>query len=452
MMKTLKTPLRLGLSVVTMLCLAPAALADNPIVQTIYTADPAPMVHGDTLYLYTGHDEDKSSYFTMKDWHCFSTKDMVNWTDLGTPLSLKEFKWAKSDAWAGQCIERHGQFYYYVPIGRKEGGMAIGVAVSKSPVGPFTDALGKPLVFDNWGDIDPCLFIDDDDQAYLYWGNPTLKSVLLNKDMISYDATYGDHGIFRDPMTVESFGKRSKNDRATSYEEGPWLYKRKGLYYMIYAAGPISEHLAYATGKTAKGPWKYGGVIMSPQGASFTNHPGVVDYKGHTYIFYHNGALPGGGGFTRSVCVEEMKFNADGSIQQLNMTKEGSAPVGKLNPYVRNEAETIAWETGIKTERCENGGMDVIGMQPESYIRVDNVDFGASGARRFTACVSGAPEIELRLDALDGPVIGNVTAPTTKAEHPWVQASSSVHGARGVHRLFFVFKGNFRFDYWRFGA
>lgn len=161
--------------------------SQNPVIQTIYTADPAPMVYNSTLYLYTGHDEDKSTWFRMNDWKCFSTTDMVNWTDHGSPLSVKSFSWAGKDAWAGQCIFRNGNFYWYVPVNQLNGkGMAIGVAVSKSPTGPFQDALGKPLVHSGGGDIDPTVFIDDDGQAYLYWGNPYLKYVKLNKDMTSY--------------------------------------------------------------------------------------------------------------------------------------------------------------------------------------------------------------------------------------------------------------------------
>ncbi|MGN6627523.1 MAG: family 43 glycosylhydrolase, partial [Tepidisphaeraceae bacterium] len=128
------------------LALGRTCLADNPIIQTLYTADPAPLVYHDRVYLYTGHDEDKSTWFTMKDWRCFSSTDMVNWTDHGSPLAVTSFDWARSDAWAGQVIERAGKFYYYVPMNRKGGGMSIGVAVSDSPTGPFKDAIGKPLI------------------------------------------------------------------------------------------------------------------------------------------------------------------------------------------------------------------------------------------------------------------------------------------------------------------
>ena len=111
------------------LCLAGLSLyipskADNPIVQNIYTADPAPMVSGDTMYLYTTHDEDVlvSNFYTMNDWKCYSTKDMVNWTDHGTILSKNDFAWIDQKnprAWAPQCVERNGKFYLYVPVHKK---------------------------------------------------------------------------------------------------------------------------------------------------------------------------------------------------------------------------------------------------------------------------------------------------------------------------------------------
>src|SRR5699024_967360 len=140
-----------------------------------------------------------------------------------------------------------------------------------------------------------------------------------NEDMISYEGE-----VVKVPMTEASFGKREDNSkRPTLYEEGPWLYKKNNLYYLFWAGGPLPEHLGYSTSESAEGPWKYGGVIMSKVTGSFTNHPGVVDFRGKTYLFYHNAALPDGSGFNRSVCVQELPFNNDGSIPQITEEKEG---------------------------------------------------------------------------------------------------------------------------------
>ena len=297
----------------------------NPIINSLYTADPAPMVCGDTLYLFTTHDEDRlvNNFYTMNDWRCFSTKNMIDWIDHGKIFSLDDINWADGRAWAPQCIARNGRFYLYCPVHKTNGGMAIAVGVSDSPVGPFKD-LGHPLIDEgDWNDIDPTVFIDDDGQAYLYFGNPELRYVLLNEDMISYDK---NAGIGRIAMTEEAFSKGS-HMTGTSYAEGPWFYRRNGKYYMVYAAFAgekgdgkhHNEHLAYSTSDSPTGPWIYGGVLMTEEGGTFTNHPGIADFKGHSYLFYHTGDLPGGNLFHRSVCVAEFEYNKDGSIGTIAM-------------------------------------------------------------------------------------------------------------------------------------
>lgn len=294
-------------------------MSKNPIITNIYTADPAPMVYGDTLYLYTTHDEDVliNDFYTMFDWRCFSTTDMVNWTDHGKIFSLDDISWADDRAWAPQCVARNGKFYLYCPVHKKDGGMAIAVGVSDSPTGPFTD-LGYPLVDEgDWNDIDPTVFIDDDGQAYLYFGNPELRYVLLNEDMISINE---EVGVVKIPMTPESFGKGG-HMTGTTYGEGPWFYKRNGLYYMVFAAfgegKGHNEHFGYSTSVAPTGPWAYGGILME-EGKCFTNHPGICDYKGHSYLFYHTDELPGGSLFHRSVCVAEFTYNEDGSIDVID--------------------------------------------------------------------------------------------------------------------------------------
>jgi arabinoxylan arabinofuranohydrolase len=358
------------------------ANAQNPIIQTVFTADPAPMVYKDTVYLYTGHDEDGSKFFTMNDWRCFSSTDMVNWTDHGSPLSFKTFRWAKGDAWAGQCIYRDHKFYWYVPVKKTDGkGFGLGVAVSKSPTGPFVDAIGHSLTPGDWGDIDPTVFIDEDGQAYLYWGNPVLKYVKLNEDMTSYSGS-----IVAVSFADGGFGKLSGGPRPRSqYVEGPWFYKRNKLYYMIYPAGGIPEHIAYSTSTGPTGPWTYRDTIMPVirKGGAFTNHPGIIDFKGKSYFFYHNGSLPGGGGFDRSVCVMEFKYNEDGSIPRIIHSDGGiTKSVGDFNPFKRNEAETIAWESGVKTAFDEKTGVYVTDIDNGDYIKIRNVNFG-KGAKVF---------------------------------------------------------------------
>ena len=457
------------------LCMATLSLsipskADNPIVQNIYTADPAPMVSGDTLYLYTSHDEDKlvKNFYTMNDWKCYSTKDMVNWTDHGTVLSRDDFKWMDTKdprAWAPQCVERNGKFYMYVPVHKKNGGMVIGVGVSDKATGPFVDAIGKPLVDEgDWNDIDPTVFIDDDGQAYLYFGNPHLRYVKLNEDMLSYDTTIGEEGVVSLDMNESGFGPKvmenGKLSRQCSYGEGPWFYKRGSLYYMVYAAfGPTggAEHLAYSTSKSATGPWEYQGVIMPSQGGCYTNHPGVVDFMGHSYLFYHDQRLKGGGSYHRSVSVEEFTYNENGTFPTLNMTEDGPAPIAKLDPYQWTEAETYAKGTNVESERNGTEGMNLCDIKNGSTIKVKNVDFGEKSAVSFSAAIASEKKatMELHLDSADGPLIGTLGIDNTGGEYIFKILSTDITNATGIHDLYMVFKGEdkvslAKFDRWRF--
>lgn len=425
--------------------------ADNPFVQSIYTADPAPMVYNDRVYVFMDHDNTGATYYNMTDWHLFSSADMANWQDHGIPMSLANFTWANANAWAPQVIARNGQFYFYAPVRHNDGSMAIGVGVSSTITGPYHDALGKPLVENN--EIDPTVFLDDDGQAYLYWGNPDLWYVKLNQDMISYSGS-----PTQIPLTTAGFGTRTGNaQRPTTFEEAPWVYKRNGIYYIIYAADCCSEDIRYSTGTSATGPWTYRGVIMPTQGSSFTNHEGIIDFQNKSYFFYHNGALPGGGGYQRSVCVEQFTYNSDGTIPTIEMTTAGPAQIGTLNPYVRQEAETAAWSSGISTEVCSEGGIDVGYINNGDYIKVKGVAFG-SGAHSFSARVASANSggtIAIHLGSTTGTLVGTCTVPSTGGWQTWTTVTCSVSGASGTQDLYFVFGGSgtgylFNFDYWQF--
>ena len=440
--------------------------AQNPFVQTWCTSDPAPMVHDGTMYVYTGHDEDGADFFWMQEWRVYSTQDMVNWTDHGSPLALESFSWADDRAWASQTIERNGKFYWYICAHSKlSGGMAIGVAVGDSPTGPFKDALGKPL-FENgsWDHIDPTVFIDDDGQAWLMWGNPQCYYLKLNEDMISYS---GDLGLL--DMTEEAFGapvmsKREKDRKYKDcYVEGPWLTKRNGTYQLLYAAGGVPEHISYSTAPSPTGPWKYAGEIMPLcDTKSFTNHCGVADYKGHSYFFYHTGKLPNGGGFGRSVAVEEFKYNADGSFPTIMPTDEGVKPLEKFNPYRKVEAETMAFSKGVKTEQNDEVGVYVTDIHNGDYIKLQNVHFCYKMPRTFTARVASGlrgGQIEIRLDSVAGKLLGTLDVPGTGGWEKWqtltadLDAFDSYPELLHTRDLYLVFKGRkgpklFNFDWW----
>lgn len=452
--KFLQTALAAVISFATICAALPVTVAhaENPIVQTAYTPDPAPMVYNDTFYFYTGHDADGASYFTMTDWRCYSTTDMKNWVDHGAVLSYTDFEWADPDScWAAQCVERDGKFYLYVTLSTTAAGgaRAIGVAVSDSPTGPFKDAIGKPLCGPDWAYIDPTVLIDDDGQAYLYFGNPTLHYVKLKKNMIELDGE-----ITATNMTSEQFGSNENAD--SLYTEGPWIYKRNGIYYMVYAASGIPETIDYSTSDSPIGPWKYQGRIMDNCPTSFTIHPGIIEYKGHAYYTYHTGDLEGGGGFTRSGAIEEFKFGSDGSIPHIDPTREGPDQIEYFNPYKPNEAETICFEKGIKTVRGENG-IYVTKASKDDYIKVAGVNFAekATGFTTSACAVRADGTINIRLDSPDGEIIGSVTLPEGEDDEAFKTVSCDISGASGVHDLYFTFdvsvnRGYVNFDTWQF--
>ena len=419
--------------------------AQRPIIQTKYTADPAPMVYNDTVFLYTTHDEDDAEGFKMQDWLLYTSTDMVNWTDHGVVASLKSFDWVKRDngAWAEQVVERNGKFYMYCPIH----GNGIGVLVSNSPYGPFKDPLGKPLVWqkEHWDDIDPTVFIDEDGQAYMYWGNPNCYYVKLNEDMISYS---GD--IVKLKETPEH------------YQEGPWFYKRNGHYYLAFASTCCPEGIGYAMSDSPTGPWKTKGYIMRPTERTRGNHPGIMDYKGKSNVFGLNYDLLKLETNThyerRSVSVAEMHYNEDGTIQEVPYWADTKLEqIGTFNPFRKVEAETMAWGYGLKTAPNADKSLSVVDVNNGEYICVRGVDFGKNKARRFE--VSALPleggNLKIRLDAPDGKIVGNVNIPQGNETSKYELYSCEVNAVSGIHDLYLSFEGEnnkdlFELDYWKF--
>ncbi|MFH1197797.1 MAG: glycoside hydrolase family 43 protein [bacterium] len=432
-----------------------AAHAQNPIIQTNYTADPAPMVYNDTVFLYTGHDEDDAFGFKMQNWLLYTSTDMVNWTDHGVVASLKDFKWVNNDngAWASQCIHRNGKFYLYCPM---PNGVGIGVLVSDSPYGPFKDTISKPLVKNGVHDIDPTVLIDDDGQAYMYWGNPKVYYVKLNDDMISYS---GD--IIQEPTTPRN------------YQEGPWIWKRNGHYYLAYASTCCPEGIGYAMSNSPTGPWEYKGMIVDASEKTRGNHPGIIEYKGKWYCFGHSYDLlkltTSKFYERRSVDMDEIEYNPDGIIQNRHYwSDEGAKQVGTLNPFKRVEAETMAWSEGVKTmfETEWEGSFEwdkgkkiadrlfLTSIHNGDYTMVKGVDFseGVTSVDVSVASLYGG-KIEIHTDKIDGPILGTIGVTTSGEGGIWRTITAPVKNIKGVHDLFFVFRGEkdlFNFDWWIF--
>jgi len=445
-----------------------AVNAQNPIIQTKFTADPAPMVYNDTVFLYTGHDEDDATGFKMLNWMLYTSTDMVNWTEHGIIAGVKEpfktFTWADGhSAWAPQCIARNGKFYFYCPT-IYLGKMAIGVAVSTSPYGPFTDAIGKPLISrSNPSDYDPSVFIDDDGQAYLYWGgNGPCFFAKLNNDMISIS---GDIQV----ASIDFTGTPPE----ASYTEGPWIWKKNNHYYLGWASRCCPEGIGYAMSDSPSGPWKCKGTIMDPDERSSGNHPAVIEYKGNSYVFGFNYAIlkqtMSKKYERRSICVEEMIYNNDGSILKLPWwSTKGVSQISNLNPFKRTEAETMAFSEGVKTDMVteweRNVSWDrekkigerifVTSIHNGDFVKVQGVDF-SKGTSTVEVCIASlrGGKIEIHTDKIDGPIMGIINVTDLSEGDIWKTLTTPIKNIKGVHDLFFVFRGEkdlFNFDWWKF--
>jgi beta-xylosidase len=286
----------------------------NPIITHKYTCDPVALVHGDAVYLYTGHDEAPvgTEAYIMNDWLCFSSDNMVDWVEHPVPLRTTDFSWAQGDAYASEVIYRNELFYWFVAVSHKTiPGKAIGVATSSNPAGPFKDAIGAALITNNMttlvdnpkDDIDPSVIIDSDGQAYLFWGNSICYYVRLKDNMLELD---GEIHVVNLP----------------GFSEGAFIHKRGDWYYLLYGY-EMPEKIAYAMSRNIHGPWQFKGVISDVAYNCETHSPAIVDFKGRSYFIYHNGALPEGSSHRRSVCIDYLNFGEDGPIGTIAMTKEG---------------------------------------------------------------------------------------------------------------------------------
>ncbi|MDR2954900.1 MAG: family 43 glycosylhydrolase [Prevotella sp.] len=288
----------------------------NPIITHKLTADPATLVHNDKLYLYASEDpyDPNARIPNPQNWLVFSTTDMVTWIEYPIPLMKEAFKWAlpQDNAWASHVVERNGKFYWYASIGgffNRE--KSIGVAVSDSPTGPFVDAIGKPLITSStldapsrWGDVDPSVIIDDDGQAYIFWGGGQCCYAKLKENMTEIDG---------EARTIDLPG----------FFAGAWVHYYKGKYYLSFGQGNLTT-IGYAMSKSLDGPWDYIGQIGSPAKNCVTYQHAITEFKGEWYFFYHNGAIPFvGGNFRRAVCIDRLYYNEDGTIQKVQMTDNG---------------------------------------------------------------------------------------------------------------------------------
>jgi beta-xylosidase len=287
-------------------------VAGNPIVTSIYTADPSAHSWDDqTMYIYASHDMDPARGCDLMDhYHVFSTTDMANWIDEGEILSSDDVKWGRPEGgfmWAPDCALRHGIYYYYFPHpsdSKWNDSWKIGVATSSSPCANFTER-GYIENLGGYALIDPCVFIDNDETPYIYYGGG--------------GHCYG--GKLADDM-ISLGGEMVPMDGLVDFHEATWVFRRNSHYYLMYSDNQQPENnMRYAVSDTPLGPWKHMGVLLDPVGCE-TTHGSIASFKGHWYLFYHNQAISQRGNL-RSMCCDELFWNEDGTIQLVNQTKTG---------------------------------------------------------------------------------------------------------------------------------
>lgn len=306
--------------------------AQNPFVTHIYTADPSARVFNDTLYVYTSHDKDDASYYNMEDWCVFSTADMKHWEAHDGFFSLNDVAWATKWAWAPDCIEKNDKYYFYYPVERNK----IGVAVASHPLGPFKDELGQAIIDNSIQKeagkepIDPGMLIDNDGKTYMYFGCRKACVIEMADDLMSYKGKINELMIYDEEGNRQLWKKRKENEPnyvayhggEGAYGEGPWPFKKDGKYYLAYANGWCKDGaMVYAMADNPLGPFTFKGKLLDNVGCN-TTHGSVVEFKGQWYIFYHNKALSNNN-YRRSICVDKLSFNDDGTIQMVSPSKEG---------------------------------------------------------------------------------------------------------------------------------
>ncbi|MDO4497503.1 MAG: DUF3237 family protein [Bacteroidales bacterium] len=333
-------------SLVLMVALSGTALAQNPFIKGQYTADPTARVFNGRVYVYPSHDilapqGVRQDWFCMADYHVFSSDNLVDWTDHGVILDQKEVPWGNSEAysmWAPDCIQgKDGRYYFYFPDAPKDGrGFGVGVAVSDSPTGPFK---AEPTNIKGISGIDPCVLQASDGNNYIFWGGGGLRVAKLKDNLLELSEDNPTETIKFGEREMTMIGVACDKTLPAGFKEGPFAFERNGKYYLTYPwvrgkAGdpgpdgkPLDNHtetLAYAISDNPMGPYEYKGLIMKESPTQcWTNHHSIVEYKGEWYLFYHHNDYSPKFDKNRSVRIDKLTFNADGTINEVIPTLRG---------------------------------------------------------------------------------------------------------------------------------
>ncbi|MCF7805125.1 MAG: family 43 glycosylhydrolase [Candidatus Marinimicrobia bacterium] len=416
--------------------------AQNPIITDQFTADPSARVFEGKVYLYPSHDilatEElgRVGWFCMEDYHVFSASNLTDWTDHGVIVSQYDVPWVDSTAyslWAPDCIERNRKYYFYFPAPPKDQktrrGFSIGVAVSDKPYGPFTP---EPHPIEGVRGIDPNPFIDKDGQAYLYWSAGDIYVAKLKANMLE---------LASEPKIIDNLPEEG-------LKEGPYMFERNGVYYLTY---PHVEHqterIEYAIGDSPIGPFHVTGVIMDESPNCWTNHQSIIEYHDQWYLFYHHNDLSPEFDKNRSVRIDSLFFNEDGTIQKVTPTLRG---VGITNASQKIQIDRYSHKSdaGATIEFNDtndtSAGWKAILDEMNAWIQYNSIDFGNKEFQSVSVrAVSAKGDIiRLKLNDAGGPVLADVEIP---ADAQWKIITTPVSGSfTGVQNLVVTSKGNNR--------
>ena len=353
--------------------------AQNPIIRGQYTADPTARVFGGKVWLYASHDilspvEPEKKWFSMADYHVFSSENLVDWTDHGVILTQENVPWGKPDGysmWAPDCVEKNGKYYFVFPDAPRDGrGFAIGVAVADVPEGPF-QAYEKPIP-GVWG-IDPCVLQASDGNTYLYWSGMGLMGARAKDDLTELAGT---------PVRLdENFPQ--------GFKEGPFIFEREGRFYLTYPwVQDKTETLAYAMSDSPLGPYEFKGLIMAQSpNECWTNHHSLVQYQGEWYLFYHHNDYSPAFDKNRSVRIDKVLFNPDGTILPVTPTFRGVGITSARDRIQIDRYSALCHQNAflafLDDEHPFDGWFLHLG-RPDTWVRYDRVDFGENAPGTIT--------------------------------------------------------------------
>lgn len=354
--------------------------AQNPIIRNQFTADPTARVFNGKIYLYPSHDipapeGQRQDWFCMEDYHVFSSENLTDWTDHGMIVTQNKVPWGKPDGysmWAPDCVYKNGKYYFYFPNAPKSGrGFAIGVATADHPEGPFTC---EPTAIKGVFGIDPCVLIDDDGQAYLYWSGMGIRGTKLKDNMTEIADTTASNA----PQSATVM-----QGLPDGFKEGPFVFKRDNYYYLTFPwvrKENGTETLAYAMSKNPLGPWDFKGIIMAEHdNTCWTNHHSILQYKGQWYIFYHRNDFSPKMDKRRSARIEKLFFNQDGTIQEVKQTMRGVG-INQATEKIEVDRYSAAGK-GVTTEYVDTtnyfSGWYANLPQKGSWIKYVDVDFNS---------------------------------------------------------------------------